>query len=128
MLLPSYFTPGHVAIDMGVFPSAGVREYACSGLYLVVDPGAGTAQSHIHRSFHYVDHEVAKTNRLCPSARARAREREEARYGRVATDRERFLDPPLDEAGPCTQCNEYIRSTFQLFTYSLIEKHELQLK
>ena len=47
---------------MGVFPSAGVREYACSGLYLVVDPGAGTAQSHIHRSLHYVDHEVAKTN------------------------------------------------------------------
>ena len=50
MYLASYFTPGHVAIDMGVFPSAGVREYACSGLYLVVDPGAGTAQSHIHRS------------------------------------------------------------------------------
>ena len=23
-------------------PSAGVREYACSGLYFVVDPGAGT--------------------------------------------------------------------------------------
>ena len=60
--LASYFAPGHVAIDMGVFPSAGVREYACSGLYLVVDPGAGTAQSHIHRSLHYVDHEVAKSN------------------------------------------------------------------
>ena len=51
-----------VAWGLGVFPSAGVREYACSGLYLVVDPGAGTAQSHIHRSLHYVDHEVAKTN------------------------------------------------------------------
>ena len=43
MYLASYFTPGHVAIDMGVFSSDGVREYACSGLYLVVDPGAGTA-------------------------------------------------------------------------------------
>ena len=28
----------------------------------MVDPGAGTAQSHIHRSLHYDDHEVAKTN------------------------------------------------------------------
>ena len=41
MYLASYFTPDHVAIDMRVFPSAEVREYAYDGLYLMVYLGMG---------------------------------------------------------------------------------------
>ena len=73
MYLVSYFTPGLCRISMGLFPSARVQEYACSGLYLVVDPGAGTAQSRTHRFFHCCDHEVAKTNcRVSPIPRIEA--------------------------------------------------------
>ena len=58
---------------MGLFPSARVQEYACSGLDLVVDPGAGTAQSHTHIFFHCCDHEVAKTKcRVRPIPRIEA--------------------------------------------------------
>ena len=40
-------TPGLCRIDMGVFLSAGVREYAYTGLYLVAGPGVETAQAQI---------------------------------------------------------------------------------
>ena len=62
MYLASYFTPGLIRIGMEVFPSAGTRGYAYSGLCLVVDPGAGTAQSHVHGSLHCFDHKLATTD------------------------------------------------------------------
>ena len=67
MYLASYFTPDYVAVDMGVFPSAEVREYAYDGLYSMVYLGMALWDSPImllaHRSITcFCDDDVAKTN------------------------------------------------------------------
>ena len=65
MYLASYFTPGHVAIDMGVFPSAEVREYAYDGLYSIVYLGRGQPNHVTCTPFTcFCEDEVAKTNLL----------------------------------------------------------------
>ena len=64
MYLASYSTPGHVAVDMGVFPSAEVREYAYDGLYSMVYLGRGQPHHVTCTPFTcFCDDEVAKTNR-----------------------------------------------------------------
>ena len=63
--LARYFTPGHVAIDMGVFPSAEVREYAYDGLYSMVYHGRGQPSHVTCTPFTcFCEDEVAKTNSL----------------------------------------------------------------
>ena len=64
MYLASYFTPGHVAVDMGDFPSAEVREYAYDGLYSTVYLGMGRPNHVTCTLFDHMscDDDVAKTN------------------------------------------------------------------
>ena len=70
MYLASYSTPGHVAIDMGVFPSAGVREYVvCLFRPLFDRPWCRDGPITHTQTLHYVDHEVAKTIHTCSVGR-----------------------------------------------------------
>ena len=67
--LASYFTPDHVAVDMGVFPSVEVQEYAYDSLYSMVYLGIGPP-NHVtsHRSITNFNDDMATTKLSKPES------------------------------------------------------------